>query len=400
MINQSKNMKNYSILWFGQRWDKYRRRDIELISRLVKRPSIKSIILIEPVLPITSISNLWLRNYDSDGRNTWKRIFRFGYVWQPQPNIWVISPIVLFFGLGRLSSYLVNKIRVITAKMILNRLNIDQLILWIGYPYYSTSLVGAFGESLFCYSLCEDFKEKIPSYSKLINNENHRLSEKADLIFVVTEHLALQYKKYQNKVHVVPNGVDIAWINKYKKMSPNSDIKTIKKPVIGFVGGIDDSVDLNLVKYLARERPDWSVVMIGAVSKNLRNKILRDYSMENLSFLGSKPFELIPAYVDKFDVCILPFIDNIRNQNRSAMKLYAYLALGKPIVSRPIADAEKFSNIILLAQEKGEFLRAIEKTLINDTKKSRQTRISVAETQSWDKRAEHIYKLLVSALRQ
>ena len=199
---------------------------------------------------------------------------------------------------------------------------------------------------------------------------------------------------------VVPNGVDIAWINKYKKMSPNSDIKTIKKPVIGFVGGIDDSVDLNLVKYLARERPDWSVVMIGAVSKNLRNKILRDYSMENLSFLGSKPFELIPAYVDKFDVCILPFIDNIRNQNRSAMKLYAYLALGKPIVSRPIADAEKFSNIILLAQEKGEFLRAIEKTLINDTKKSRQTRISVAETQSWDKRAEHIYKLLVSALRQ
>ena len=183
-------------------------------------------------------------------------------------------------------------------------------------------------------------------------------------------------------------------------MSPKSDIKTIKKPVIGFVGGIDDSVDLNLVKYLARERPDWSVVMIGAVSKDLRTKILRASSMENLSFLGSKPFELIPAYVDNFDVCILPFIDNIRNRNRSAMKLYAYLALGKPIVSRPIADAEKFSNIILLAQEKGEFLRAIEKTLINDTKKSRQARISMAETQSWDKRAEHIYKLLVSALRQ
>jgi len=47
--------KNYSILWFGQRWDKYQRRDRQLIPYLAKISEIESIVLIEPPLPLTSI---------------------------------------------------------------------------------------------------------------------------------------------------------------------------------------------------------------------------------------------------------------------------------------------------------------------------------------------------------
>jgi len=388
-----------SILWFGQRWDKYRRRDIELISRLIRFPNIEHIILVEPPLPLTSISNLWRRNYDEDGKDTWKRILQHGLIWQPEPNIWVITPLVPVIGNRKYISRINTSCKQFFAKKVIRRFNVRQLVLWFGYPYNSSQLIGQFGEDLICYSLNEDFQQKDPLNSDVISNEDSRLSKEADFIIVVSEQLALNHQEYRDKVHVVPNGVDIVWINNYKKrMSLNSDIKAIKKPVIGFVGGIDDSVDLNLVKYLALERPDWSVVMIGAVSKNLRAKIQRASSMENLYFLGSKPFELIPAYIDNFDVCILPFKDNVRNRNRSAMKLYVYLALGKPIVSRPIADAEKFSCNILLAHEKVEFLRAIEKALTGDSVKARQARISMAETQSWEKRAEDIYGLMVEAL--
>ena len=233
----------------------------------------------------------------------------------------------------------------------------------------------------------------------MINIEDSKLSEKADLIFVVTEYLSLQYQKYQNKVHVVPNGVDVKWIEKYKeKAYLMDDIKTINKPIIGFVGGIDDGIDIELILYIAKKRPTWSIVMIGNLHHYNRSADQLCTSLPNLHFLGSKQFEDVPAYVDKFDVCILPFKDNKRNRSRSAMKLYVYMALGKPIVSRPVADAEKFSSTVLLAKEKAEFLRAIEKALTYDSIKARQARVSMAETQSWDKRAEDIYGLMVDAL--
>ena len=85
--------------------------------------------------------------------------------------------------------------------------------------------------------------------------------------------MALQYKKYQSKVHVVPNGVDVKWCEKYKeKTILMDDMRTVDNPIIGFVGGIDSSLDFELIFYLAKIRPEWSIVMIGEISDTINKK--------------------------------------------------------------------------------------------------------------------------------
>ena len=138
--------QSYSILWFGQRWDKYRRRDIELISRLIQYPDVQHIVLIEPPLPLTSIANLWRREYDEDGKQTWERIFRQGLACQPESGIWIASPLVPVLGTGRALSYLYNVSRRLTARLILRRLNIQRLVLWLGRPYCTSPLIAIRGE--------------------------------------------------------------------------------------------------------------------------------------------------------------------------------------------------------------------------------------------------------------
>lgn len=390
--------KKFSILWFGQRWDKYRRRDIELISNLIRYPDIENIILIEPPLPITSITNLWRKKYDEDGKDTWQRIFKKGIIWQPTEGIWVVSPIVPFLGIKHRLSCFYNVSRKFIAKWIMRRLNIERLVLWMGTPYFTSALIGSFNEELVCYSLTEDFCEKDPVNKKNITKEDEKISCKSDLIFVVSKELAQRYKKCQEKVYVVPNGVDVDFVAsiKNKNCLPN-DLEKIEKPIIGFVGGLNEHIDFDLIAYLAQEKPNWSFVMIGPLS-NYAELRVQEYSFPNLYFLGSKPFEFVPEYINKFDICILPYKDNNRNNRVSSMKMYLYFALGKPVVGRPVADADLFDGIVSIAKDQQSFLNAIETDLKNDNFIASQKRISLAKAHSWDNRSGDIYSKITRRL--
>lgn len=395
-----RSAQSFSLLWFGQRWDKYHRRDRELISHLIQYPGVQHILVIEPPFPLTSIANLWRREYDEDGKDTWERILRRGLIWQPEPGVWVASPLVPVPGARHAVSRLYNVSRRLTARVMLRRLNIQRPVLWLGGPYFTSPLIGHFGEGLLCYSLCEDFREKDPANREMIRSEDTRLSKEADLIFVVSEELAQQRQECSDKVSVVPNGVDVEFVTSRKNnVSLPQEFATVQRPIIGFAGGINENIDLDLVFYLAQERPDWSIVMIGPLSSYAR-AVARQHSLANLHSWGSRPFEDVPAYVDNFDVCILPYKENARNRRVSSMKLYIYLALGKPVVARPVADAERFGNVVALAREKQAFLRAIETSLANDCAEARQARISVARAQGWDKRAKEIHRLIVRALQK
>ncbi len=394
-------MRGITILWFGQRWDKYHRRDRELISHLIKNPDINHVILIEPPLSLTSIVNLWRHNYDEDARDTWQRILRHGFFWQPEPDIWVASPLVPLIGRRTLFSWLSTISRILTAKFVLRKLSVRCVVLWIGSPYCTSSLVGKFREDIICYSLCEDFREKDHGNRQMIQNEDAEISNKANLIFVVSEGLYLQHKEFREKTYLIPNGIDVEFVTNQKKTGHEpEDIMKIPRPIIGFAGGINKNIDLNLIFYLAQQRPEWSIVIVGPLSENASAKVAQYPSLKNLHFLGSRPFECIPAYIDHFDVCLLPYVENNRNRCVSSMKLRTYLALGKPVVATPVADAEKFADVIELTSGNRGFLDAISKALATNSSDAGKARFAAVRQQSWNRHAEQIYSLIEKTLRK
>ncbi len=387
----------FSILWFGQRWSKYQRRDRQIISRLAQYPDIEHIMLVEPPLPVTSLA-AWCLGQEEDAVETWSRIRRHGFAWNPQPGVAVMPPLVPLAGYQGTRARWLHAARRRSAARMLNRIRPSRLVLWVGGPYCTSNLVGHFGEAAVCYSLCEDFAEKDPEHHAMIEAEDAALRDAADLVVVVREALAEQSESTRDKTVVIPNGVDVDELQRRQTVAIDRSLYAdATRPVIGFVGDINESIDVELVHQIAFMRPDWSVIMIGPVDADMRPQIER-LSLPNIHFTGSLPFDEVPAHVSHFDVALLPYKRNARNMCCSSMKMYVYLALGKPIVGTPVADAEQFPEAITAAVTPEEYVIAIEAGLHHDTPALRDARVQAARGESWDRRVRVIHESLCSVI--
>ena len=74
----------------------------------------------------------------------------------------------------------------------------------------------------------------------------------------------------------------------------------------------------------------------------------------NVRVLGPRPYAHVPAYVQAFDVCWVPFDQSQVSRAANPVKIYEYLALGKPVVSTPVADTETFGGLVHVGRSADE----------------------------------------------
>ncbi len=381
----------FSILWFGQRWSKYQRRDRQIVSRLARYPDVEHIMLVEPPLPLTSLA-AWWSGRDEDAIETWRRVGRHGLAWRPQPGVTVSPAVVPLAGYGGIRARWLHVARCRQARKLLRQHRPSRLVLWLGGPYRTSGLVGQFGEDAVCYSLCEDFREKDPRHRAMIESEDAVLRDRANLVVVVREALAAQSAAARHKTVVIPNGVDVDALQRGRSKLVDSRLYANRRqPVLGFVGGIHEGIDVELVHQVARLRKDWNIVMIGPISSGARTLTDR-LELPNLHFTGSCPFDDVPSHVSRFDVALLPYKRSPRNECCSSMKMYVYLGLGKPIVGTPVADAEQFPDSVTPASTPEQFVAAIESELKHDSETRRRARVQTARRESWDGRVQAIHE--------
>jgi glycosyltransferase involved in cell wall biosynthesis len=81
------------------------------------------------------------------------------------------------------------------------------------------------------------------------------------------------------------------------------------------------------------------------------------------------------------------------------LKLFEYMASGRPIVSVRIDEvAEKYSDVVSIANNKEEFCDAITWELHNDTPERRNARIKIAEQNSWDSNVEKLSQIIMDSI--
>ncbi len=304
-------------------------------------------------------------------------------------NLWVMTP-PFPFPLGRFqwsrtlsSGRLANGIR-----RFLDEHGFRQPILWI-YPPTAIGLVDQIPHRTLIYEVVDDYAE-YPSLGDTMRQYIRRcegeILNRADLVFVTSEELLPGRAEVNPNIFVSPNGVDFELFSRAQDpvLEVPEDIRCLPRPILGFVGGIAPWTDLDMVFQVALRKPDWSFVLIGPVAPGL--DVARFNGVKNVHFLGRRSPEVLPAYLKGVDCCLNLFTRAPLTRAVNPLKVYEYLAAGKPVVSTPMPEVEKFGDLVAIAEDPDSFAGAVEKALsLADDPARVKARMEAVLPFSWDR---------------
>lgn len=213
---------------------------------------------------------------------------------------------------------------------------------------------------------------------------------KADLVVANSTYLADLARKFNKHSYYVGQGCDVSLFDKNLIKEIPKDIASIKKPIIGYIGALLAlRLDLDVITHIAKERPDWSVVLVGPEDEEFKNSDL--HKLDNVYFLGSKKMEELPSYLYAFDVAINPQKLNEVTIGNYPRKIDEYLAMGKPTVQTKTKAMEVFEGYVYLAETKEEYVEFIELALKENTAEKEAAREKLARSHTWENNVKEIY---------
>lgn len=210
---------------------------------------------------------------------------------------------------------------------------------------------------------------------------------RVDACVVTADGLLARRASFNANTHLIPNAADVEHFapSDQAQAEEPSEMRSLPHPRLGFVGALNYWIDLDLLTYLAKHRPAWQLVFVGPVGVN--TKALESYP--NVHLLGRKAYRDVPDFVRGFDLCINPYVMDKVAEGCSPLKLYEYLASGKPVVSVPMPEALKFAPPVYVGKGQQGFLEACERALLESpgvaaTRSAQQSQL--AAQHSWDDR--------------
>ena len=220
------------------------------------------------------------------------------------------------------------------------------------------------------------------------------LMAKSDLVVANSTYLAELARRFNPHSYYVGQGCDVSLFDKKLISSPPFDIKPImdlKKPIIGYIGVLFKlRLDIEVLEFLARSRPDWSFVFVGPEDDDFKASEL--HKQKNVFFLGSKKMEELPNYLNYFDVALNPQKLNEVTIGNYPRKIDEYLAMGKPTVATKTEAMSVFAEYTYLAVTKEDYLEMIELALTENSPEKEKQREVFARSHTWEANANEIFK--------
>jgi GT2 family glycosyltransferase len=217
-----------------------------------------------------------------------------------------------------------------------------------------------------------------------------KLAREADLVSVSSQKLWNKHAEHAVRCQWLPNGADFDHFN---RPVDGQVLATLPRPVIGYYGAIMEWFDAEMVDEAATACPDWSFVLIGNVDTPSVEPLRR---LKNVHFLGEQPYAQLPAYLQQFDVCLIPFKSTPIIQATNPVKFYEYLSAGKPVVSTPLPELTCYQDLFYAARDGQEMVSQIKKALCENTPALANTRIEWARHQTWEARYSTLTRAIES----
>jgi glycosyltransferase involved in cell wall biosynthesis len=253
-----------------------------------------------------------------------------------------------------------------------------------------------------------DLFSATPGWNPRLQRMEDALLREAHLVTAVSPSIVDSLQgRVEREMKVLANGVDLDAFSTAvrNEVAVPGDMASIPRPRIGYLGSLHPQVDYGLIAELAKRRPAWQFVFVGARIEHRHAQAEAELalcrSLPNVHFLGAKPHNDVPSYAINMDINIMCYRLSEKAWTTAIypLKLHEYFAAGAPIVSVDLASVREFGRWIRIATGPDEWVRAIEGGLAESDESWKVARRAVAEQNGWDQRASQLSHWLTGALR-
>jgi glycosyltransferase involved in cell wall biosynthesis len=258
-------------------------------------------------------------------------------------------------------------------------------VAWFSLPV-AAPLLGRLGEcgSIFYY---QDRYDEFNHVDRVyLRRCIEMLARGADVSVATSAALASDLEAFGASPLVVSHGVDLDRFASDSRPPPD-DVAGLERPLVGYVGLIDDYLALDHLVAVADRLERGTVVLIGSA-----NTDVAALDHPRIRLLGQRPYDTMPAYLGAFDCCLIPFKPGRLSAGVDPIKLREYLAAGRPVVATAMPELARYGDVVTIAHGSEEFAGAVADTVRHETEDQAlvaRRRARVAD-ESWDAVAQRL----------
>lgn len=310
----------------------------------------------------------------------------------PSPQV-LIEPMVLpWHHLGIVHRYNTSWLRAAVRRG-LGRLGASEPpVLVTGTPP-SVGVVGTLGEQASIYYCMDDFLNHPHATGWMIRPLEARLLDRVDAVVATARALSESKTPASGRSYYLPQGVNYEHFAAPRPMP--DELRRLPRPIIGFAGGISAFLDQALVRDVAARVTTGSIVLVGPSYHPLENALA---SMPNVHVLGPRSYADLPAYVQAFDVGLIPYRVDPTTDTIDPLKLLEYLAAGIPVVTTALSEARKYAEVIRIADPAHRFADLVLQAISDDRSAARKQAQALAASHSWAHRAEEFLAIVEATI--
>lgn len=276
-------------------------------------------------------------------------------------------------------------------------------VTWL-YDPRATWAIGRVADAFGVYDCVDDYAQQASGRRNrvLVAEADRRAAAAARLVFTTTKALRDRHRATNTNTLLVGNAADFAHfaVAADRGVAP-AHLVSLPRPVLGFAGNITAAkLDLGLLAALAVNDPARTILLAGPVDAALDRELRALTRRRNVVWTGAVTYEEIPGVVAAFDVGLIPYAENDYTRNVFPLKLFEYLAAGKPVVATGLPELAGLEPDVVLARGPGpegvESAIAAVLTLVDQVDVDRRQALAAANT--WGTRTERLLSLVTAEL--
>ena len=308
-------------------------------------------------------------------------------------NTMVYNPFIIPFVYNTIATKINKLLLRAQFSQLLSKINFQNYILWVG-TRTASHFLDLFDPALTVYNPVDRYYafefvngDKIRDYEKMI-------ASRSNAIICTSDAIRNDMSAFNKHVFTVTHGVDVnhfhSALNKEDKIE---DIDDLPKPIIGFFGGLSERVNFQLIRMVACRYPAASIVLIGQKLASMTEL----EGLENVHVLGFRDFNLLPHYMKRFSVCLIPYHVNELMEAVDPIKLREYLCQGKPVVSVDLPEVRKLGELVYIGRDDEEFVEMVGKALKENNPSLSEARVEAARQCEWPVKMAEISAIIADA---